>query len=193
MLLNSDELIRVILSTIVPIASSNGILPVPEGNLRNMITPENYSSLTGAENLFLTRSLFLDSDFSVESGVFQSWVNKDSEGRITGSNYPRFRIYQFIAPSDKSSIVNKSQEVVPAVAVYSHLGHDQDTAFGGISIREIYRVEFFGRPYENAHRAYLLARLAFVRHQRVSVIQGNIDDFESDIRIWRKFLTISIR
>ena len=193
MLPNAEELVRIILSTIVPIANSDGVGVVPEGNLRNPITTENYVNLTNSENLFLTRSIFIDSEFSIESGVFHSWINRSSEGRATGIDYPLFRIYQFIAPADKNKIVNKSQEVVPAVAVYSHLGHDQDSAFGGISIREIYRVEFFGRPYQSAHRAYLLARLAFLNHPRVTIIQGNIDDYESDVRIWRKFLTISVR
>ena len=62
MLPNAEELVRVILSTVVPIVGSDGVTPVPEGNLRNPITPENYAALSNAENLFLTRSIFLDSE-----------------------------------------------------------------------------------------------------------------------------------
>ena len=189
---NAEQLVRIVLSTIVPSSpTSDAALPVPKGNLHSPITPENYSNLSNSENLFLSKSLFIDSNAVVESGVFQRWENTGT--RAENVDLPVFRIYQFIVPREKSKIIDTLQGGVPPVAVYSHLGHDQDTAFGGISVREIYRVEFFGRPYQIAHRAYLLARGAFVKQSRISVIQGNIDDYDSDIRIWRKFLTISVR
>lgn len=189
---NTEQLIRIVLSTIVPTASGNGVVPVPAGNLREPITLENYSNLSNSENLFLSKSLFIDSRAVVEAGVFQKWENY-KRGELAPIEEPVFRIYQFIVPREKSGIIDTLKGDVSPVAVYSHLGHEQNTAFGGIAIREIYRVEFFGRPYQAAHRAYLLARAAFVRHSRISVIQGNVDDYDSDVRIWRKFLTISIR
>ena len=192
MLPNTDELIRIVLSTIVPTESGAGIVPVPVGKLQAPITVENYSKLSNLDNLFLAKSIFIDSEASIESGVFQKWENYKND-KLAPIEEPVFRIYQFIVLREKSNIIDTLKGDVPPVAVYSHLGHDQNTAFGGIAVREIYRVEFFGRPYQTAHRAYLLARAAFVKHSRISVLQGNIDDYDSDIRIWRKFLTISIR